>query len=72
VYAQLEEFVADPPPFRLPGLDPRARYRVTEVRPEGESVPPVEASGLALASAGVAPPLRRPQSARILHAVRLG
>ena len=34
-YAQLDELVHEPPPFRIPGLDPARRYRVTRIDPAG-------------------------------------
>lgn len=68
-YAQLEETVADPPPFRLPGLDPAARYRVRTLTP-GDAESPIQASGLALGRVGLLPPARWPQTARIVHAER--
>jgi alpha-galactosidase len=71
VYAQLDEIVADAPSFRLPGLDPRAQYRVRTVSPEGAEAE-IKASGFALGEVGLLPPLRRPQSARIVHVVRIG
>jgi alpha-galactosidase len=70
VYAQLEETVADPPPFRLPGLDPAVRYAVRSVTPDEDDAV-VEASGYALATVGLLPPARWPQTARIVHAVRI-
>jgi alpha-galactosidase len=69
VYAQLEETVADPPPFRLPGLDPAARYLVRTLAPGADDAP-IDASGFALARVGLLPPARWPQTARIVHAVR--
>ncbi|ANJ27785.1 alpha-galactosidase [Agromyces aureus] len=85
VYAQLEETVADPPPFRLPGLDARARYAVRAVNPgsaasdrfvsgggaSARGVTVVEASGFALGTVGLLPPARWPQTARVVHAERL-
>ncbi|MFS0892713.1 alpha-galactosidase [Microbacterium sp. 179-I 3D3 NHS] len=71
VYAHLEETVADPPPFRLPGLEPSARYRVSIVSPDDAEPAATEASGFALAAVGLLPPARWPQTARLVHAVRV-
>lgn len=76
-YVQLDEPRNDQPAaLRLPGLDPRRRYRVTEVTPGARlprqgglpdsSVRRVEASGAALAEIGLAIPPQRTLTAVVL------
>jgi alpha-galactosidase len=76
-YVQLDEPRNDQPAaLRVPGLDPRRRYRVTDVTP-GERrprrkgpadarLPAVEVSGAALAEIGLAIPPQRPLTAAIV------
>lgn len=73
---------AIPPPLRLPGLDPEARYRV--IAPVPQQIPERASSthralfeaGVVLPggawAAGFVPPPLPPESALILHAVREG
>jgi hypothetical protein len=49
----------------MPGLDPRRRYRVTDVTPDAR-LPAVEVAGAALAGIGLAIPPQRPLTAVIL------
>ena len=73
---------AIPPPLRLPGLDPDARYRVTAPKPQRppERTSPTHralfADGVVLPgaawSAGFVPPPLPPESALVLHAAREG
>ncbi len=76
-YAQLDEPVSDQPAaLRVPGLDPRRRYRVTDVTPgmrlprrSGLADPPIAAidvSGAALAEIGLAIPAQRTLTAMII------
>ena len=76
-YVQLDEPVSDQPAaLRVPGLDPRRRYRVTEVAPgvrlsrrpgpAGSGVRGVEATGAALAEIGLAIPPQRTLTAVVL------
>ena len=59
-YVQLDEpRTGQPAALRVPGLDPRRRYRVTDVTP-GARLPAVEASGAALAGIGLAIPPSAP------------
>ncbi|MGI8881879.1 MAG: alpha-galactosidase [Jatrophihabitans sp.] len=69
-YAQLDFASSDPPPWRVPGLDPQRRYRVSLVSP----VPAgdwrgagLELSGAALRDVGLSAPARAPQSVTIAH-----
>ncbi|MGJ3263994.1 MAG: alpha-galactosidase [Salinarimonas sp.] len=67
--------------LRIPGLDPRARYRVSLADPEAVSPHSrgehplvggaVTLSGAALAGAGLAPPLQEPQSVLVIEGERL-
>ncbi len=76
-YVQLDEPRNDQPAtLRVPGLDPRRRYRVTEVTPGARlprragladsSVRGVEATGAALAEIGLAIPPQRTLTAGVL------
>ena len=76
-YVQLDEPRNDQPAaLRVPGLDPRRRYRVTEVTPGARlprqgglpdsSVRRVEASGAALDEIGLAIPPQRTLTAVVL------
>jgi alpha-galactosidase len=65
-YVQLDEpRTGQPAALRMPGLDPRRRYRVTDVTP-GARLPAVEVSGAALAGIGLAIAPQRPLTAVIL------
>jgi alpha-galactosidase len=75
-YVQLDEPNSDQPlALRIPGLDPRRRYQVTEVTPGGHQprraglaetrIPAVQVSGAALAEIGLAIPVQRTLSAMI-------
>jgi alpha-galactosidase len=65
-YVQLDEpRTGQPAALRMPGLDPRWRYRVTDVTP-GARLPTVEVSGAALAGIGLAIPPQRTLTAVIL------
>jgi alpha-galactosidase len=82
-YAQLAEPVNDQPAaLRVPGLDPRRRYRITEVTP-GPRLPRrtsltdariagIEASGAALAEIGLAIPPQRTLTAVVLLIEAIG
>ena len=76
-YAQLDEPRNDQPTaLRVPGLDPRRRYRVTNVTPGGQlprraglvdvPIPSVEVSGGALADIGLAIPAQRTLTAAVI------
>ncbi|GAA5144316.1 alpha-galactosidase [Nocardioides marinquilinus] len=71
-----------PTPVSLPGLDPDARYRVSDQTPAGHQAlghlgdswldgPGHLASGRALRELGVRLPVALPETARVLHAVRV-
>ncbi|HEV7203459.1 MAG TPA: alpha-galactosidase [Jatrophihabitans sp.] len=68
-YVQLDEFVRDPLPFRVRGLDPGRRYRASVVDPleagswRGEGL---VLSGAALAAVGLPAPSRRPSSSWVV------
>ena len=75
-YVQLDEPAStQPAALRVPGVDPRRRYRVTDVTPgvrrprrswRGElPFPGLEASGAALAEIGLAVPPQRTLTARV-------
>ena len=77
-YVQLDEPRNDQPAaLRVPGLDPRRRYRVTDVTPgarrpgrtrQAEArLPAVQVSGTALAEIGLAIPPQRALTAVVLH-----
>jgi alpha-galactosidase len=76
-YAQLDEIVPVPPRLRIPGLEPTAGYAVSRVTPEPlqpSDVWPVDgvvATGAVLGARGLPGPLRRPQSAEIIHLRRV-
>ncbi len=69
-YVQLDFAAADPPPWRVPGLDVDTRYRVSLVTPDsstswrGEGM---ELSGAALSQVGLPAPARSPQTVTIAH-----
>ena len=76
-YVQLDEPVNDQPAaLRVPGLDPRQRYRVTEVTPDmllprriGLTAPhiaDIEVSGAALAEIGLAIPAQCALTPRVM------
>jgi alpha-galactosidase len=76
-YVQLDEpRTGQPAALRMPGLDPRRRYRVTDVTPVASRprqagatdarLSAVEVSGAALAGIGLAIPPQRPLTALIL------
>ncbi|MHA3704141.1 alpha-galactosidase [Jatrophihabitans sp. YIM 134969] len=55
-HVQLDELTHEPPAFRIPGLDPARRYRVTRVDPApwpAWSPPEVDLSGAALTEVGL-------------------
>ncbi len=67
-----------PPPLRLPGLDPAARYRVEHLSLPGEQSGPnrsrpywldagSELTGTQLANHGVQLPAMHPETALVLH-----
>ena len=78
-YFQLDETVADPPPLRIPGLQPGRRYRATQLVPApvltGDAPASAPAwrgngmrlSGHVLATVGLPPPPRQPLSALLVH-----
>ncbi|SDJ11925.1 alpha-galactosidase [Frankineae bacterium MT45] len=77
-YAQLDEAVSDPEPFRVPGLDPNRHYRARQVAPEVPGGPPEREgdrwagegmilSGAALAMIGLPAPARWPLSSFLIH-----
>ncbi len=77
-YAQLDVPVSSQPSaLRVPGLDPRRRYRVTDVtpgprpsdrhgRPAAPPIAPIEVAGAALAEVGLAIPAQRPLTATVI------
>ena len=76
-YVQLDEPRNDQPAaLRVPGLDPRRRYRVTDVTPgarrprrsglAGERIPAVQVSGAALSEIGLAIAPQRPLTAVVI------
>lgn len=68
-YVQLDEFVRDPLPFRVRGLDPARRYRASVIDPleagawRGEGM---VLSGAALDEIGLPAPSRRPSSSWVV------
>ncbi len=73
-YVQLDEIVRDPLPFLVPGLDPQLRYRAREISPTDRSGlgrvwrgVKGSLSGSTLATVGLPPPARLPQSALLVH-----
>ncbi|MEP6851852.1 MAG: alpha-galactosidase [bacterium] len=76
-YVQLGEFIRDPLPWRVPGLDPQRTYTARRIRPDGddgtEGPPPawrgdgMSLSGAVLAAVGLPAPPRRPLTAVLIH-----
>ena len=67
-----------PPPLLLPGLEPTHRYRVESVAVPGQQFGPsrtqsewvtdgATATGAALATLGIQPPVLHPESAVLIH-----
>jgi alpha-galactosidase len=76
VHAQLTTGISLlPPPVRLPGLDPDARYRVEHVPMPGSAwvwaQSGIELTGAQLATHGIQLPRQHPESGVLLHLVRL-
>ncbi|HEU5266789.1 MAG TPA: alpha-galactosidase, partial [Jatrophihabitans sp.] len=69
-YVQLDELLHDPPPLRVPGLDPRRRYTARSVAPGGAAAPwrgeGMTLTGAALAAVGLPAPARWPVTALIV------
>ncbi len=73
-YVQLDELVHEPPAFRVPGLDPARRYRVTRIDPAAwpEWAPPAGAtdagvSGAVLTDIGLPAPRSAPLSVVVVR-----
>jgi alpha-galactosidase len=76
-YVQMGEFVSDPPPFLIPGLNPFTPYVARSILPTVplESQPADEVwpgegvtiTGAALQAIGLPPPSRQPESAHLVH-----
>jgi alpha-galactosidase len=68
-YVQLDEQVADPVPFTVPGLDPGRRYRATRLLPTATSwaADGMVLSGAVLADVGLPAPARAPCTANLVH-----
>ena len=69
-YVQLDEMVADPPPFVVHGLDRERRYTARTITPLDASAWRGEGltlGGAALAAIGLPAPSRRPASAWLVH-----
>jgi alpha-galactosidase len=78
-YVQLDEPRNDQPvAMRVPGLNPRRRYRITDVTPgpappragfgaPAVASPGLEVSGAALGELGLAIPVQRPLTATVIH-----
>jgi alpha-galactosidase len=76
VHAQLTTGISLlPPPLRLPGLDPAARYRVEHVPMPGSAwawaQSGIELTGTQLATHGIQLPRQHPESGVLLHLVRV-
>ena len=71
-YVQLDETVAPPPAFRVPGLDPRLDYRIDQVGPPATwAGDGLTCSGAVLEQVGVPAPPRAPESALVAHFVAI-
>ncbi|MEO8888600.1 MAG: alpha-galactosidase, partial [Jatrophihabitantaceae bacterium] len=66
-YVQLEDTVADPIAFTTPGLAPEARYLCTRVHPADSGGLGPDVAGRALATIGLAPPARKPETVMLVH-----
>ena len=74
-YVQLDETVHEPVGFTVPGLDPRRRYRMRALNPNGEQDPDIAPwrgdgitlSGAVLSTVGMPTPQRRPLSITLVH-----
>ena len=69
-YVQLDELVHEPPAFRVPGLDPARRYRVTRVDPApwpAWTAPATDLSGAALTQVGLPAPGPAPLSVVVVR-----
>jgi alpha-galactosidase len=82
-YVQLDEPRSDQPAaLRVPGLDPRRRYQVTDVTPGArrprrsglaeDRIPAVQVSGAALDRVGLAIAAQRTLTAVVLHIEAVG
>jgi hypothetical protein len=71
-YVQLDERVAPPPAFRVPGLDPQRDYRIEQVGPlanwPGDGL---TCSGAVLEQVGVPAPQGAPESVLVAHFVAI-